>query len=262
MEVIELPGYIEDEKLHIARQLPGAARRSSEHGLRCRQLRFTDDGAAQDHPRVHPRGGRAQPGARDRHDLPQGGARSGGPAARRRPPAEAPAEPRAAEPPRQRRRAAPPASPTAAELAAPKPGKRLRRLIRAAHLERFSARRATPGAWPRSATRSAWRPAWPGRPSAATSMGIEVTLMEGRGQPLLTGQLGDVMKESAQAACQLCPLVGHAAGRGPAALREAGHPHPRARGRDPEGRPLGGRDDGDRADLGADPAARCAARWR
>src|SRR5205823_14485256 len=36
-------------------------------------------------------------------------------------------------------------------------------------------------------------------PVGGDTMGIEVTLMEGRGNLLLTGQLGDVMKESAQA---------------------------------------------------------------
>ncbi len=36
-------------------------------------------------------------------------------------------------------------------------------------------------------------------PMGGDTMGIEVTLMEGRGNLLLTGQLGDVMKESAQA---------------------------------------------------------------
>src|SRR5207253_1251590 len=37
-------------------------------------------------------------------------------------------------------------------------------------------------------------------PVGGDTMGVEVSLMEGRGNLLLTGQLGDVMKESAQAA--------------------------------------------------------------
>src|SRR5439155_853067 len=37
-------------------------------------------------------------------------------------------------------------------------------------------------------------------PAGGDTMGVEVSLMEGRGNLLLTGQLGDVMKESAQAA--------------------------------------------------------------
>jgi ATP-dependent Lon protease len=44
------------------------------------------------------------------------------------------------------------------------------------------------------ATGVAWTPV------GGDTMSIEVTLMEGRGNLLLTGQLGDVMKESAQAA--------------------------------------------------------------
>jgi ATP-dependent Lon protease len=41
MEVIELPGYIEDEKLHIARQFL-VPKQIAEHGLTKEQLRFTD----------------------------------------------------------------------------------------------------------------------------------------------------------------------------------------------------------------------------
>ena len=70
LEVIDLPGYTEDDKLQIARrylvprQLPRTASAPT-------QVRISDARAAADHPRVHPRGRRAQSGARDRHGCAQ-----------------------------------------------------------------------------------------------------------------------------------------------------------------------------------------------
>ena len=52
----------------------------------------------------------------------------------------------------------------------------------------------------RDRTRSASRPAWPGPKSAARCSSTEATLMPGAGKLTLTGKLGDVMQESAQAA--------------------------------------------------------------
>jgi len=51
--------------------------------------------------------------------------------------------------------------------------------------------------------RSVWRPDSRGRRWVATSCFIEAIRMPGKGQITLTGQLGDVMKESAQAAWSL-----------------------------------------------------------
>ena len=48
--------------------------------------------------------------------------------------------------------------------------------------------------------RWAWSTAWPGPPWAATLLEVEASVMPGTGKLELTGNLGDVMKESAQAA--------------------------------------------------------------
>ena len=74
MEIIALEGYTEQEKVIIAfRYL--IPRQITENGLdrraghRVQRRRGALPGAP-----LHARGGRAQPGARDRHDLPQAGA--------------------------------------------------------------------------------------------------------------------------------------------------------------------------------------------
>ena len=74
MEIIPLEGYTEQEKVIIAfRYL--IPRQTTENGLdgraghRVQRRRGALPGAP-----LHARGGRAQPGARDRHDLPQAGA--------------------------------------------------------------------------------------------------------------------------------------------------------------------------------------------
>ena len=73
MEVLQLPGYTEEEKVEIAerhlipRQLRGqrADRRATST--------FTRGALRQIIARLHPGGGAAQPGAGDRHHLPRGG---------------------------------------------------------------------------------------------------------------------------------------------------------------------------------------------
>ena len=78
---------------------------------------------------------------------------------------------------------------------------------------------------------------------------VEATRMEGKDGLTLTGQLGDVMKESAQIA--LSYVRGHAEELGidEHAFENARVPRPRARGSDPEGRAVRGRHDDDRAGL-------------
>ena len=65
---------------------------------------------------------------------------------------------------------------------------------------------------------------------------VEATRIPGSGRLILTGQLGDVMKESAQAALSLVKSRLDSLGIDPGAGREERHPHPRAGGRDPQGR--------------------------
>ena len=82
--------------------------------------------------------------------------------------------------------------------------RRRQELQRGDHAEQVDAvprRAALPHRrWPKRRTRSASRPAWRGPRSAAKSSSTEATLMPGKGHLTLTGKLGDVMQESAQAA--------------------------------------------------------------
>ena len=81
---------------------------------------------------------------------------------------------------------------------------------------------------------------------------IETTSMPGKDDFVLTGQLGDVMKESARIA--LSYVRGHAEELGPrpGQLRQARVPHPRSRGSDPEGRAQRGHHDDDRSGVAPD----------
>ena len=92
---------------------------------------------------------------------------------------------------------------------------------------------------PGVATGLAWTP------TGGDVLFIEATAMPGSGGLTITGQLGDVMKESAQAA--LSYVRGHWKRGRPRArrglVRQARHPHPRPRRRGAQGRPLGRRRD-------------------
>ena len=68
----------------------------------------------------------------------------------------------------------------------------------------------------------------------------EVSVTPGRGKLQITGRLGDVMQESANAAVSYVRSRAKQLGSDPRLLLEGGHPHPRARGGHPQGRPLGG----------------------
>ncbi len=77
---------------------------------------------------------------------------------------------------------------------------------------------------------------------------IEAARMPGAGKLILTGQLGEVMKESAQAALSLVKARAELPGRRAGADREIGHPRARARRRDAR-RTVRAR------------ASRCSSRW-
>ena len=80
----------------------------------------------------------------------------------------------------------------------------------------------------------------------------EATVMPGKGKLIITGKLGEVMQESAQAAMSYVRSRAERFGIDKRLLRERRHPHPPARGRHPQGRPVGRRHHGHRAGLGAE----------
>ena len=216
MEIIQLSGYTHEREAGDRPAVPGAAAargarpRAGEHQVRGR-------GASRPHRELHPRGGRAQPGARDRRHLPQDRAPGGAGEV------EAPTS-----------RSTP--SWCGALLGKPK----------------FRSRRKNEESEIGVATGLAWTEV------GGELLETEVGLMKGKGKLTLTGKLGEVMQESARAAVSL-PAQPRRRARHRARLqREPGHPHPRARGRDPQGRPFGRHHHGDRAGLGAAPDARCA----
>ena len=75
----------------------------------------------------------------------------------------------------------------------------------------------------------------------------EATLMPGKGKLTLTGKLGDVMQESAQAALSYVRSQRRRAQPRRGLPLEDRHPRARARGRHPEGRAVGRHHDGHHA---------------
>jgi ATP-dependent Lon protease len=236
MEVIELPGYIEDEKFHIAKQflLP---RQIEEHGLTAAHIKFTDDAI-----RLLIREYTREAGVRNlEREIGTICRKVAKQVAEAMPPDTAPDEAQATgdevttvdiqrvpielntEPLDGRlleletadlasleavavavessddADAVSDMAPTIDEQAAP--SKRIRaRIIREKDVEaylgagRFSYGMAEEQDEVGVATGVSWTPV------GGDTIGVEVSLMEGKGGLLLTGQLGDVMKESAQAA--------------------------------------------------------------
>ena len=156
MEVIELPGYIEEEKLQIGRRFL-VPKQLSEHGLGPDQLHFTDDALIRiTRQYTHEAGVRNL--EREIGSICRKVAR------------------RAAE------------------------GKRVPSIITDRSLANYlGAQKYFYGAAEERdevgvATAVYWSP------NGGDVMAVEVALMDGKGNLVLTGQLGDVMKESAQAA--------------------------------------------------------------
>ena len=158
MEVIQLAGYTEEEKLRSP-VATWCRARSSATGLTKGKVADRRRRAAGGDRRLHARGRRAQPGARDRRHLPQGGAPV-------------------------RRGQGQAGGVSVSE-------KRARELL---GKQRFfsEARRRTRRAG--VATGLAWTPV------GGDVLFVEAAAMPGKGRLTITGQLGDVMRESAQAA--------------------------------------------------------------
>ena len=112
------------------------------------------------------------------------------------------------------------------------------------------ARRGSPSSWARRrcSARPSAAPASPGvstglawTPTGGDILFIEARAMPGSGRLVLTGQLGDVMKESAQAALTYVRGASGQAGRRRQVLPEERHPRARAGRRRAQGRALGRR---------------------
>ena len=111
---------------------------------------------------------------------------------------------------------------------------------------RFESEVAMRTSVPGVATGLAWTPV------GGDILFIEATRTPGSGRLILTGQLGEVMRESAQAALSLVKNRAAALGIDADAVREERHPRPRAGRRHPQGRAERRRGDVHGAGLAAD----------
>jgi ATP-dependent Lon protease len=176
MEVIELPGYVEEEKLAIAKRFL-VPRQLSEHGLTAAHLRFTD-GALRRIVREYTREAGVRNLEREVANICRKVARG---VADRLPDGVHPAGEAAAQP-----------------QTAPEPEQPV--VVAAGALPRhLGPRRFTSGVAEEQdqlgvATGLTWSPV------GGDVTPVEVSLLEGKGNLILTGQLGEVMRESAQAA--------------------------------------------------------------
>ena len=221
MEVIRLAGYTEEDKLHIARRhiIP---KQLENHGLDRGAGGLRRRGAREAHPRVHARGGPAQPRARDGEHHPQGRAASK---------AEGLTETVAVTP------------------------EKVEEFLGAPYFmrdEEMDERTQIPGV----ATGLSWTAA------GGEVLYIEASQMFGKKGLTLTGQLGDVMKESAQTALSLGARPRAPARHRGLVLRARGPAPARARGSDPQGRPVGRHHARDRDRVAPHRAARCGRAWR
>ncbi len=171
MEIIEIPSYIEDEKVHIADRFL-IPKQASEHGLEGEQLKIDDDAL-----RAIISGYTREAGVRNLE-----------------------------------RKIATVARGIAREVAegASTPGSvRKDALTKYLGPQRFFADVAERIRRPGIATGLAWTPV------GGDILFIEATMMKGKGNLILTGQLGDVMKESVQAALSFISSHANALGIAP-----------------------------------------------
>ena len=221
MEIIQLPGYTEWEKVSIAEQylIP---KEKEQNGVKDIDVEFTEDAIRTDHPPLHQGGGRPQPRARDLDGAAARSPRTWSSAGQGRPkfritPTERSEVPRRAQVPRR------PARGEGRDRPVQRPGG-------------DHARRR--------------HPAVGGHGHAG--QGQADADRQARRRDAGVGAGGD----------ELHPLARRVARAVERLLREGRHPHPLPRGRDPQGRPVGGRDHGDGAGVGAACASRCARTWR
>ena len=178
MEVIELPGYVEEEKLAIAKRFL-VPRQLAEHGLTAAHLRFTD-GALRRIVREYTREAGVRNLEREVANICRKVARG---VADRLPDGRPPSADGAAG---------------GSPQTAPAPAQPV--VIAAGALSRYlGPRRFTSGVAEEQdqlgvATGLTWSPV------GGDVTPVEVSLLEGKGNLILTGQLGEVMRESAQAA--------------------------------------------------------------
>ena len=99
-------------------------------------------------------------------------------------------------------------------------------------------------------------------PSGGDVLFVEANAMKGKGGFTMTGQIGQVMQESMQAALTWVRSNADRLGIGGRFLRDARHPHSRAGGRDSERWSLGGRDHGDGSGFAADEDGGSLRCWR